>query len=68
MTTLHFNPAKLIAAREAKGLSQADLSRLLDWPRQRVCELEAGAVKDPTASRVAALARALGVKMERLMG
>lgn len=64
-------PQRVAAAvrrlRERRGLSQADLARLLDWPRGNVSRLEGGTEgpdgrvwRDVSVSTLDALAKALG--------
>ena len=58
--------ARLIAAREAKGLSRNELARIADLTRQTMSNLERGIGK-PTWETVQALARALGVSCEEFV-
>lgn len=57
----------LARARERKGLTQVALAieaRVgIDWMRR----LEQGGIKDPSLFRVAALAKALGIRIDKLI-
>jgi transcriptional regulator with XRE-family HTH domain len=49
--------------RKALGLTQGALSRLAEIDQSRVTEIETGATKDPRASTLEKLYRALGVTL-----
>ena len=52
--------------RTAKGLSQAALAERVDLSREYINKIEAGKY-DPPLSTINALAKALGVKVGRLL-
>lgn len=54
-------PARLARLRRRAGLSQSELARRCSLSRQQVRNYEAGA-SEPTLSRLAALAAAIGCK------
>lgn len=54
------------AAREAAGLTQLELAERLGWTKQALYAIESGQIRDPGVSRVAAIARALGVSVDEL--
>lgn len=53
-------------ARERRGLSQRDLSRLASVEQSVLSRLEAGISTDPRVSTAKRLAAALGVPVEKL--
>lgn len=67
MADMIFNPAKLRALREAAGLSRAELDERAGVPRTYVGAWERG-VRWPKAHHLAALAAALGCKVDDLCG
>lgn len=52
--------------RKEKGISQAELAKRADLTREYVNKIEAGRC-DPSLSTINALAKALGVKLARLL-
>ncbi len=58
---------RLQAFREAAGKSQGDLADKAGLSRTYLNQLEAGK-RDPSLSTLTSLARALGVKLEALIG
>lgn len=58
---------RIAAAREAAGLTQTDVARLLGVTQATVSRLEGG-LQEPTALRLADLAEALGVTADDLLG
>ncbi|HEJ7174528.1 TPA: XRE family transcriptional regulator [Serratia marcescens] len=54
-----FNPLRLTEAREAKGLTMAELARVLDISRQAISSFEKG-LKTPSHETLMALTRVLG--------
>jgi len=58
---------RLRALREAAGQSQGDLADRASLSRTYLNQLEAGK-RDPSLSTLTRLARALGVKLEALIG
>lgn len=61
MTTLfeqHINPEKLTEARESKGLSMADLARLIDITRQAISTFEKG-TKQPAPDTLMRISQVL---------
>jgi transcriptional regulator with XRE-family HTH domain len=71
MPSTAFNRAafgdRLRALRAKKGLSQAELAELADLSDETVSRVERGAY-DPSISSTVALARALGVSVDYLVG
>lgn len=61
------DPAKLTAAREAAGLSPAEAARRAGMPRQNWHRIESGERPNPTLETVEAVAKAVGVGIERLL-
>lgn len=59
--------ARLRAARERAGLTLAQVAERSGAHLQAVYRIEAGKM-DPTASRLAALCRALGVSADAMLG
>lgn len=59
---------RLRALRQTAGLTQAQLSQRARVPLPTLRNLEQGHRADPRLSTVVALARALGVELERLAG
>jgi transcriptional regulator with XRE-family HTH domain len=66
MTTPRMMGAKIKRLREAKGLSQAVLGQRAKITREYVNRLEAGHY-DPTVGTLQRIAKALGVKVTRLL-
>lgn len=60
--------ANVRAAREAVGLSQADLSRQTGIGATYFSSLESGVIKDPAATYIYRIALALGETIESLLG
>ncbi|EGP1377318.1 ImmA/IrrE family metallo-endopeptidase [Salmonella enterica] len=58
-TDKSFNPRRLEEAREAKGLTMAELARVLDISRQAISSFEKG-LKSPSADTLSAIAKVLG--------
>lgn len=58
---------RLRALREKAGTSQGDLADMAGLSRTYLNQLEAGK-RDPSLSTLTRLARALGVKLEALIG
>lgn len=54
-----FNPRRLEEAREAKGLTMAELARILNISRQAISSFEKG-LKSPSADTLSAIATILG--------
>lgn len=54
------NPLRLTEAREAKGLTMADLARLLDLSRQAISSFEKG-IKKPSPATLRLISRALNL-------
>lgn len=62
MATMKFKSQALAEARERKGLSQAQLGRILGISKQRVAEIESGAGPNgPTAITLERWAEACGI-------
>ena len=59
---------KLVALRKAAGLTQQDLAQAAGLSVSIVVKLEIGKTADPRASTLRALARALGVTVNDLLG
>jgi len=59
-------PVRLKQLREAKGMSQAALAEKVGVSREYIARLEAGK-HDPPLSRIEKLAKALNVKLGRLL-
>lgn len=55
--------SQLVEARLEKGISQAELARLIGTQRSNICRLESGA-QNPTLDMVIKIANALGKKVE----
>jgi len=55
--------SQLVEARLEKGISQAELARLIGTQRSNICRLESGA-QNPTLDMVLKIANALGKKVE----
>nr|WP_029423477.1 helix-turn-helix transcriptional regulator [Alicyclobacillus macrosporangiidus] len=53
--------------RKAKGLTQADLSKLSGVPQSVISDIETGTAKNPTVTVLAKLAKALGVTLDELV-
>ena len=53
------NPARLTEAREAKGLTMAELARVLEISRQAISSFEKG-IKNPSPDTLTLIARVLG--------
>jgi transcriptional regulator with XRE-family HTH domain len=58
--------AAIRAARERRGLTQADLAHALRVPQTTIARLESGGRADPRFSTVALIAAALGVSLDAL--
>ena len=58
-TDKSFNPRRLEEAREAKGLTMAELARVLNISRQAISSFEKG-LKSPSADTLSAIAKVLG--------
>ena len=56
------------AAREHRGISQAELARRLKASVNAINMLEQGTIWDPRASRIIGLAQVLGVSADYLLG
>lgn len=69
MTTqsLGFQPARLVSARRAAGLSQRQLADATGIPQGHVSRIESGKLQ-PSLARLARLAVALGVSTDYLLG
>lgn len=59
---------RMRAAREALGLSQPDLAERLGWQRTEVVSVETGKRGNLRADRLRALAQALQVSADHLLG
>lgn len=59
---------RLKRLREKAGLTQQQLADASGLTQGAVCDLERGRRPDPRVSTAAALAKALGVGVERLLG
>ncbi len=57
----------LRALREAKGLTQTDLAERAGLHRVYITKLETGVETNPTLATLEALAKALGVRVSRLV-
>jgi transcriptional regulator with XRE-family HTH domain len=58
----------LLALREGKGLTQQALATLAGLPWSVVAKIEQGVTKNPRLDTLRALAKALGVTLDRLAG
>ena len=54
--------AQLVEARLEKGISQAELARMIGTQRSNICRLESG-IQNPTLDMVLKIAAALGKKV-----
>jgi transcriptional regulator with XRE-family HTH domain len=64
---MNFNPAKLVAALELRGMNQADLARATGWSEAKVSRYVHGRVGDVTLASICELAKALGVSPASLV-
>jgi transcriptional regulator with XRE-family HTH domain len=64
---LIYSPAKIVALREERGLSQSELARRAKLSAPSVWALEAGETKMPKYQTLKSLAAALGVPIQALM-
>lgn len=64
---LIYSPAKIIALREERGLSQSELARRAKLSAPSVWALEEGKTKMPKFQTLTAIAGALGVPIQALM-
>lgn len=58
---------RLRELRRSKGLSQTQLAKAADVHLSTLCRLEQGAASDPSWTTVLALAKGLGVGVERFV-
>ena len=58
--------ANIKRIRTEKGMSQGDISRVLDMDRGYICRIENG-LKNPTISNIEKIAGALGVSVDELL-
>lgn len=56
------------AARERRGMTQADLARRIQASINAINMLESGSISDPKSSRILAIAEVLGVTTDYLLG
>lgn len=66
MKSVTLNPAALLAAREAKGLTQKDLADRSQLTKWGISKMEAG-TRQPSAKAFKAICLALGVAREELL-
>lgn len=59
---------RIRAAREQRGLTQAELARQIKSSINAMNMLEQDAIGDPHVSRIIAIARTLGVSTDYLLG
>ena len=60
--------ARIKRYREEAGLSPADIAELTGLSRSYISELETGTAQNPSADKLYALAKALGVAMSDILG
>ena len=59
-------PARIRAAREAAGVTQAELAKILGTAQSQIVRYETGQ-QEPTVSRLQAIAKALKIKPSKLL-
>lgn len=58
---------KIREYRNEKGWSQEELARRAEIPFTTLNKIESGVIKNPSIEKVAKIARALGVQIEKLL-
>lgn len=61
------DPAKLKQLRESRGLTQTEAAHAADMPQPHYARLESGRNNSPTLDTAERIARALRVKVDRLL-